>query len=60
MRKGRRAYIFHLSMPLVSLMGKTPSTLSLFPMSFLFLAIGSVGMGSPNMFGCSPKGSSSS
>jgi len=50
-------------------MGKAPSTLSLFPLSFLFSAIGSVGMSSPsssypvgssNMSSFSPKGSSSS
>ena len=50
-------------------MGKEPSTLSLFPLSFRFSAIVSVGMGSSsssspigssNMSGFSPKGSSSS
>lgn len=50
-------------------MGKAPSNLYLFPLSFLFSAIGLVGMDSPsssspvgssNMSGCSSKGSSSS
>jgi len=47
-------------------MGKVPSILSLFPIAFLFSAIGSRGMfycfaspiGSSNISGCSPKGSS--
>ena len=60
---------FILVSQLVSLMGKEPSTLSLFPLSFLFSAIGSVRMGSSsssslvsfsNILGCSPKGSSNS
>ena len=60
---------FILVSPLVSLMVKAPSTLSLFPLSFLFSTIGSVGMGSSsysspvsssNMLGFSPKGSSNS
>ena len=52
------------------MMGKAPSTLSLFPLSFIFSAIGSVGMGSSssssspvgssNILGYSPKGSSNS
>jgi len=50
-------------------MGKAPSTLSLFPLSFRFSDIGSVGMGSSsssslvgssNLSGFSPKGSSNS
>ena len=60
---------FILVSPLVSIMGKAPSILSLFPLSFWFSTIGSVGMGSSsssslvgssNMLGFSPKGSSSS
>ena len=55
--------------PLVSLMGKEPSIISLSPLSFLFSAIRSAGMGSPsssppigssNISGCSPKGPSNS
>lgn len=60
---------FILVSPLVFLMGKAPSTLSLFLLSFLFSATGSVAMGScssssligsSNMSGFSPNGSSSS
>ena len=39
---------FILVSPLVSLMGKAHSILSLSPLSFLFSAIRSVGMGSPS------------
>lgn len=78
MRKSRGAYVFHLekhsmgkehSIPLVSIMGKEHLVLSLSPLSFLFLAIRSVRMGSPsssptidssNIYGFSPKGSSNS
>lgn len=59
--------IFILACPLVSVMGKSTSTLSLSPLSFLFSSIVLVGMisssspiGSSKLFGCSPKGSSSS
>lgn len=59
---------FILVSPLVSRMGKVPSTLSPFPLEFLFSAIvsewmfssSSSSIGSSNILGCSPKGSSGS
>ena len=70
MRKGKELLFLILVSQLVSLMGKAHSTFFLFPFSFMFSAIDSIGMGSSssssspvgssNIYGYSPKGSSSS